>query len=72
MNPRVDIYLDKLRHNTATLLEYCEPLDINIAAVTKGFCGDVKIAGVLAEAGVRYLADSRIDNLIKEIGRAHV
>ncbi|KAB3527648.1 ornithine racemase Orr [Alkaliphilus serpentinus] len=65
MNPRIDIYLDKLRSNTKVLVEKCNKYDISVTAVTKGFCGYPEIAHELVEAGVKYLADSRIENLEK-------
>lgn len=65
MNPRIDIYLDKLKHNAKILVEKSNKHDISIAAVTKGFCAYPEIAEVMVEAGVKYLADSRIENLKK-------
>lgn len=65
MNPRLDINLDKIKHNAEVLLELCRPYNINAAAVTKGFCGEPEIAKVLVEAGVKYLADSRLENFAK-------
>lgn len=65
MNPRIDIYLNKIKHNASTLLEYCRPFNLSTAAVTKGFCGKYEIAEVLVEAGVKYLADSRLENFVK-------
>jgi len=65
MNPRIDINLDKIKHNAEVLLELCRPYNLSVAAVTKGFCGKPEIAEVLVEAGVRYLADSRLENFVK-------
>ncbi len=65
MNPRVNIYLNKLQHNTEVLVRECNAVDMNVAAVTKVFCGKAEIAEAIIAGGVKYLADSRIENLYK-------
>ncbi|WIV11222.1 ornithine racemase Orr [Proteiniborus sp. MB09-C3] len=63
MYPRVEISLDKIRHNAEKLIALCNDSGINVAAVTKVFCGMPEIAKVLVESGASILADSRIENL---------
>ncbi|KPU28038.1 alanine racemase [Caloranaerobacter sp. TR13] len=63
--PCVEISLDKIKHNTEKLVELCEKNKINVAGVTKVFCGEPKIAKIMVDGGVQILADSRIENLIK-------
>lgn len=63
MYPRVEISLDKIRHNAEKLITLCNNNGINVAAVTKVFCGIPEIAKVLVESGASILADSRIENL---------
>jgi predicted amino acid racemase len=63
--PRIEVYLDKLQHNAGRIIELCKPYGIEVAAVTKGFCAYPEIAEVLIKAGIKMLADSRIDNLKK-------
>ncbi len=63
--PRMEIDLKKLHHNTSKLVKQCKDKDIEIAAVTKVFCGNPKIAQAIADGGVTMLADSRILNLKK-------
>ena len=63
--PRLEIDLNKIHHNTRMLVEQCKKTGVEIAAVTKGFCGNPKIAQAVADAGVTSLADSRIQNLKK-------
>ncbi|SHJ38835.1 Predicted amino acid racemase [Geosporobacter subterraneus DSM 17957] len=63
--PRLEINLEKIRHNVSRLTAQCSEKGIEIAAVTKVFCGDPKIAKVLVEAGATMLADSRIQNIKK-------
>lgn len=63
MNPRVEISLDKIRHNAEKLILLCNKNGITVAAVTKVFCGIPEIAKVLVESGASILADSRVENL---------
>jgi len=63
--PRVEIDLNKLRHNVRVLVNICKMHGIDVAGVTKVFCGDPHITKAYVEGGVKYLADSRIENLIK-------
>ncbi|MFA5523553.1 MAG: ornithine racemase Orr [Tissierellales bacterium] len=63
MYPRVEITLDKLRHNAKRLIGLCNKNGIKVAAVTKVFCGMPEIAKILVESGASVLADSRIENL---------
>ncbi len=65
MNPRIDISLNKLKHNTKVISDMCKEKGIQIAAVTKAFCGVPEIAQVFIDGGAKYLADSRIENLKK-------
>jgi predicted amino acid racemase len=63
--PRVTIDLSTIRNNVQTLVELCNKQDIKIAGVTKVFCGELRLAKAYIDGGVSYLADSRIENLIK-------
>lgn len=63
--PRVTISLDIIRNNTKTIVQLCNKYGIKIAGVTKVFCGNPKIAKAFVDGGVSYLADSRIENIIK-------
>lgn len=63
--PRVEINLNKLTHNTEILVEKCHEAGISVAGVTKVFCADPKITTAYINGGVDYIADSRIENLIK-------
>lgn len=71
MNPRLDIYLSKLKHNTKVISDRCRERGIEIAAVTKAFCGNPDIAKAYVDGGAKYLADSRIENL-KKLGEMPV
>lgn len=63
MYPRVEISLNKIRHNAKKLITLCNNNGINVAVVTKVFCGIPEIAKVLVESGASILADSRVENL---------
>lgn len=63
--PKVEIDLNKLRHNVRVLVDLCKKYNIDVAGVTKVFCGNPEIARAYVDGGVKYIADSRIENLIK-------
>jgi len=63
--PRLNIDLKKLYENTKYFVDLCNQNDIDLMTVTKSFCADPKLAEKQVEAGVKYLADSRIQNLVK-------
>lgn len=63
--PRIEIDIDKLTHNTKTIVNLCHKKDIKVAGVTKVFCADPNIVKAYISGGIDYLADSRIENLIK-------
>ncbi|NBG88730.1 ornithine racemase Orr [Isachenkonia alkalipeptolytica] len=65
MNPRIEINYRKLVHNTEVLQEKAKEHGIELAAVTKCFCGIPEIAQGYVDGGVKYLADSRISNIKK-------
>ncbi|MDR7857209.1 ornithine racemase Orr [Tissierella sp.] len=63
--PRMTIDLETIRNNVKSVVRLCNTQDIKVAGVTKVFCGDPKIAKAYIDGGVSYLADSRIENLIR-------
>ncbi|MCG8484156.1 MAG: alanine/ornithine racemase family PLP-dependent enzyme [Clostridia bacterium] len=63
MYPNLEINLSKITHNLNVMKNLCK--DIKIAGVIKVFCGNPIIAQTLVDGGIDYLADSRIQNLIK-------
>lgn len=63
--PKLKIDLKKLRHNVETIVKLCKENGIEVAGVTKVFCGHPEIAKAYVDGGVSYLADSRVENLIK-------
>ncbi|MCF6464120.1 ornithine racemase Orr [Clostridium sp. Cult1] len=63
--PKIQIDLKKLDHNVKTIIDLCKKKDIEVAGVTKVFCGHPEVAQAYVDSGVSYLADSRIENLVK-------
>jgi predicted amino acid racemase len=63
--PRLEINIKKVQHNTKVLADKLKKHHIEIAGVTKVFCGLPEVVEAMIEGGVKYLADSRIENLFK-------
>ena len=61
--PRLEIDLDKIRHNAHTLVDRLRKRGISVWGVTKATLGMPAIARTLLAAGVEGLADSRIENV---------
>lgn len=61
--PRLEIDLNKIRHNVSTLVTLLDAKGISVSGVTKAFLGDPLIANAMLEAGVASLSDSRIENI---------
>ena len=67
MYPRVTIDLKKLEHNTIIVADACSKHNIDIMGVTKSFCAIPEAAEAMVRGGVKFLADSRVENL-KKVG----
>lgn len=61
--PRLQIDLNKIRHNARVLVERLGLRGISVTGVTKATLGSPDIAGALLAAGVQTLGDSRIENI---------
>ena len=61
--PKIKIDLEKIRNNASAIVEKCKIKGISVAGVTKAFSGNKEIGKAFIEAGVSYLADSRVENL---------
>lgn len=59
------IDLDAIRENARVLSALCSRAGIVVAGVTKGVCGSPLVARELLEGGVRQIADSRIENIVR-------
>lgn len=63
--PRVEIDLNKIEYNTKAIHNKCRDFNVEIAGVTKVFCGHPEIAKAMVDGGAYILADSRVENLKK-------
>ncbi|NMB27103.1 MAG: alanine/ornithine racemase family PLP-dependent enzyme [Tissierellia bacterium] len=63
--PKIKIDLDKIEHNVKVIVNLCKRNNIEIAGVTKVFCANPEITQAYITGGIAYLADSRVENLIK-------
>ncbi len=63
--PALIIDRNKLFTNAKNIINTCHNQNISVSAVTKVFCGSPDIADIILQAKPDYIADSRIENLIK-------
>lgn len=63
--PKIIINKYKLRKNVERLVEICDKNNIDVGGVTKVFCGNNELSKIYVEGGLKFLADSRIDNIKK-------
>lgn len=61
--PRLEIDLDKIRHNARSLVDRLAVRGISVTGITKAMLGSREVAEVLVRAGVVGLGDSRIENI---------
>ncbi|MBI9011842.1 MAG: alanine/ornithine racemase family PLP-dependent enzyme [Clostridiales bacterium] len=65
MYPKVVVDLQKIVTNTRIVADICKEKSVDIMGVTKVFCGDPKVAEAEMKGGIKYFADSRLENLMK-------
>ncbi len=65
INPRLDIYLDKIKKNSENIKNLCLQHEIEVVGVTKGCCAIPEVAQAMIEGGIKILGDSRIENIKK-------
>lgn len=63
--PKIIVDLKKLQKNVESVVKHCETEGIFVTGVTKVFCGYPEIAQAYIDGGVKYLGDSRMENLKK-------
>jgi len=61
--PCLVIDLDKIEHNTRTIVILCNQYGIEVTGVTKVTCGHPQVARAMLRGGVTALADSRLENI---------
>jgi len=62
-NPRLDIYLDKIKTNSENIITLCIKRGIKVVGITKGCSAIVEVGQVMIDGGINILGDSRIENL---------
>lgn len=63
--PRLEIYPERIRANTAAILEQCHRAGVKVACVTKVTAAHHAVAAAMVAGGADMLADSRVENLWK-------
>lgn len=61
--PYLTIDLDKIEHNSRTIVGLCKEHGIEVAGVTKVTCGHPEVAKAMLRGGVASIADSRLENI---------
>lgn len=61
--PRVEIDLNKITHNTKTMVNICKELGVEIVGVNKVTCGSPEVANALIDGGIKIIGESRIESL---------
>ena len=60
--PRLIINETKFKNNVKVAIDICKKNNIDVLAVTKGFCGNRRMAELYSECGIKYFGDSRLEN----------
>ena len=63
--PKMKIDSQIIKNNVKTVVNICEKQGVKVAGVTKVFCSNPELVQVYIDGGVSYLADSRIENIIR-------
>ena len=63
--PRLEIRVGQIKKNSEILSKIYGKKNISIMGVSKGVLGEPKIVEAMIDGGVKYIADSRIENIIK-------
>lgn len=63
--PRIEISLPKIRHNARLLCQLYGSKGLSVMGVSKAILGDPSIALAMIQGGVNFIADSRIENILK-------
>ncbi len=63
--PYLIVDLNKIEKNARYITNLCNENGIEVVGVTKGCCGMPEIAKAMLKGGVKFIGDSRLDNLKK-------
>lgn len=69
--PRIEISLSQIHHNARVLSEHYAQKGISLMGVSKAILGEPAIAEAMIQGGVKFIADSRLEN-IQRMRRARV
>ena len=61
--PRIEITLSQIEHNARILCELYGQQDISLMGVSKAVLGEPSIAKAMIRGGVKFIADSRLENI---------
>lgn len=61
--PRIEISLPKIQHNAQILSELYGQKGISLMGVTKATLGEPAIAAAMIRGGIKFIADSRLENI---------
>jgi predicted amino acid racemase len=61
--PRIEISLSKIYHNSRVLSKLYGLKGISLMGVSKATLGDPQVAQAMIQGGVKFIADSRIENI---------
>ncbi|NSX56980.1 alanine/ornithine racemase family PLP-dependent enzyme [Parasulfitobacter algicola] len=62
-NPRIEVDLSKIRHNTQIVVGLLKARGIRVTGVTKAVCGHPAIARAMLDGGAAGLAEARLSNV---------
>jgi len=62
-NPRLDIYLNKIKSNSENIKVLCLKRGIKVVGITKGCSAISEVGQAMIDGGINILGDSRIENL---------
>lgn len=65
ITPYLSIDLDKIEHNSRSVVGLCAAHGIQVTGVTKGVCGQPAVAQAMRRGGVISIADSRLKNIAR-------
>ncbi|MDR2136692.1 MAG: alanine racemase, partial [Synergistaceae bacterium] len=61
--PRLILYPDRIAENASKVVALCASRGVEVSAVTKGVCADLRVARGMLAGGCASFADSRVQNL---------
>jgi ornithine racemase len=61
--PRIEISLSQIQHNARKLSELYGQKGISLMGVSKATLGDPSVANAMIQGGVKFIADSRVENI---------